>query len=199
MLRSSGRNVFTSKPIRLAILSLVLLGQLAVLPGVVRADEPGRGLTRDFEINYLKFAINHHFTALRLTELAAGTDRSRDTAIRPTEGTAQTPGFAAVAAKATLDEIKNLARRNNRTQREEILVAQRFLREWYGIEYEPQIAPVNRARIDLLEQAQPGNDFNVKFLQVFSRHHFIIATRSLEAVVSRDLEHQQLDRYARSI
>lgn len=160
---------------------------------------PGRGLTAQFEVEYLKFAINHHFAALRMTELAAGTDTTRDAAIQTTEGTSPTPGFPASPAKATLNEIKSLARRNNRTQREEISTAQRFLLDWYGITYEPVITPVNQARINILTQATPGSQFNHLFLEVFSRHHFIIATRSLEAIVSRDIAHQQLDRYARSI
>lgn len=51
-----------------------------------QADEPGRGLTAQFEINYLKFIIDHHYSALRITELAAGTDATRDAAISPSEG-----------------------------------------------------------------------------------------------------------------
>lgn len=160
---------------------------------------PGRGLTAQFEIDYLKTTIDHHSAALRMTELAAGTDTTRNAQIRANEGTAPTPGFPASQAKATNDEIKSMARMANRTQREEIMTAQRLLREWYGISYEPNITPVNQARIEILTEAQPGNQFNHLFLEVFSRHHFIIAARSLEAVVSRELEHQPLDRYARSI
>lgn len=161
---------------------------------------PGRGLTAQFEVEYLKFAVDHHFAALRMTELAAGTDTTRDPQISNGEGTAPTPGFPAVPqAKATINNIKSLARRNNRTQREEILTAQKFLRDWYGINYEPHISEVNQARIEILTEAQRGDQFNHLFLEIFSRHHFVIAARSLEAVVSRDPEHQALDRYARSI
>lgn len=160
---------------------------------------PGRGLTAQFEVEYLKMTINHHFAALRMTELAAGTDTTRNPQISNNEGTAPTPGFPATPAKATLNEIKVIARRANRTQREEILTAQRFLREWYGISYEPQISEVNQARIEILTEAQPGDQFNHLFLEIFSRHHFVIAARSLEAVTSRELEHQPLNRYARSI
>lgn len=171
----------------------------AALVTPARADGPGRGLTARFEVEYLKFTIDHHFAALRMTELAAGTDRERDADNPPDEGTAPTPGFAPTRAKATIDQIKSLARRNNRTQREEILMSQRLLREWYGVEYQPRLSPVNRARIELLEEARAGDDFNVKFLEVFSRHHFIIAVRSVEAVTSRDLEHQELERMARNV
>lgn len=184
---------------RLLCALTLTFGFFAAAPAATRADEPGRGLTAQFEINYLKFTIDHHFAALRMTELAAGTDTTRNAPIRNNEGTAPTPGFAASPAKATLNEIKSMARMANRTQREEILTAQKFLREWYGINYEPNISPVNQARIEILEQAQAGDQFNHLFLEIFSRHHFVIATRSLEAIVSRELNHQDLDRYARSI
>ena len=195
-----GKNTFGFNFVGIAPFALALFFVFAFgLVSVPAQSAPGRGLTARFEPEYLKFAINHHFAALRMTELAAGTDTTRNTQIRNNEGTAPTPGFPATQAKATLDEIKSLARRNNRAQREEILTAQRFLREWYGINYEPQISPVNQARIEILTEAHPGEQFNHLFLEIFSRHHFVIAARSLEAVVSRELEHQELNRYARSI
>ena len=163
------------------------------------ADDPGRGLTAQFEINYLKFIIDHHYSALRITELAAGTDATRDAAISPEEGTSPSPTFAATTAKATLDEIKSLARRTNRMQREEILEAQRFLREWYGIEYQPRIRPVNRLRIELLQQAAAGEQFNHYWLETFSRHHYTALTRTLECLTSSELRHKDLERYCRGI
>lgn len=172
---------------------------LLIVPSSVTADQPGRGLTASFEVDYLKFAIDHHFTALRITELAAGTDATRDPEITPSEGTASTPGFAQTPAKATLDQITSLARRNNSGQREEILTAQRFLREWYGVDYQPQLSEVNRARIEILEQAQPGDQFHHLFLELFSRHHFIITVRSVECLTSSKLMHDDLERYCRSI
>jgi len=38
---------------------------------------PGRGLTRDFEIQFIENTIDRHFSALRMTELAAGTPPQR--------------------------------------------------------------------------------------------------------------------------
>lgn len=56
------------------------LGLSLLVPaiGVAHADGPGRGATAQFEKNYLVFIINHHYSALRMTELAAGTDLTRD-------------------------------------------------------------------------------------------------------------------------
>lgn len=187
---ASGRRLLT-----LAFLSATLIVQIAP----VWADEPGRGITAQFEINYLKFIIDHHYSALRIAELAAGTDATRDAAISPSEGTPPSPTFAATPAKATLDEIKSLARRANRTQREEILEAQGFLRDWYGIEYQPKIRPVNRLRIELLEHTAAGEQFNHYWLETFSRHHYTALTRSLECLTSSELRHKALDRYCRGI
>ena len=53
---------------------------------VVGADAPGRGLTAPFEREYLRFVIDHHFAALRITELAAGTDLTRDQTIGGMKG-----------------------------------------------------------------------------------------------------------------
>lgn len=188
----------TANAFRLLFTCIVALGLFAA-PSVVKADAPGRGLTAPFEVKFLKFTLDHHFAALRMTELAAGTDATRDPAITPSEGTSSTPGFAQTPAKATLDEIRSLARRNNRMQREEILTAQRFLREWYGIEYQPRLSPVNQARIEILEQAQAGDQFNHLFLELFSRHHFLITVRSVKCLTSSELTHDDLERYCRGI
>ncbi len=189
---------------RSIVLGLVMVigltfGIISVNGQQVPENEPGRGLTAQFEIDYLKFIADHHFAALRMTELAAGTDAVRDAEISPNEGTSPSPSTQPTQAKATLDMIKSLARRANRTQREEILTAQRFLRDWYGINYQPHISAINRERISILEQAQAGDQFNHLFLEVFSRHHYTATTRSLECQVASELRHDALERYCRGI
>lgn len=103
------------------------LGTLASMPALARADEPGRGRTAQFEIDYLKFIINHHYSALRMTELAAGTDTVRDAEISTNEGASPAPNFSPTPAKATIDDIKSLARGANRMQREDNPAGARFL------------------------------------------------------------------------
>lgn len=164
-----------------------------------QAGEPGRGLTAHFEIAYLKSIANHHLSALRMTELAAGTDVTRDPAISPIEGTSPTPDTAPVQAKALSDALKSLARRNNRMQREEILTALQFLREWYGVEYRPRIDRRGRAQIALLEQAPPGAEFDHLFMEVLSRHHFLALEPSVRCQVASELEHHELQRYCSGI
>ncbi len=195
--RQAHRNIGIA--FRLLLAAILTSSTLALAPMQTKADEPGRGMTRQFEISYLRFIADHHFAALRMTELAAGTDATRDAEISPNEGTSPSPNTQATQAKATIDQIKSLARRANRTQREEILTAQRFLREWYGINYQPNISFVNRIRIEILERAQAGDEFNHLFLEVFSRHHYTAMTRSLECQVASELRHDALERYCRGI
>ena len=171
----------------------------ASLPFVVHADAPGRGRTAPFEVAYLRFIVDHHFSALRMTELAAGTDATRDPEISPTEGTSPSPGFDATAAKATLPDILSIARRNNRMQREEILTALKFLHDWYGITHTPRIRAEARRMIQLLEHTPAGREFDRVFLQSLSRHHYQALHPSLDCQIGRELTHDDLDRYCSGI
>jgi uncharacterized protein (DUF305 family) len=163
------------------------------------AEQPGRGKTAPFEIGYLKFIIDHHYSALRITELTAGTDVTREAAINAAEGTAPTPDTAATPAKSSSDAIKSLARRNNRMQREEIMQAQHFLHEWYNIDYQPKLSRTGRAQIALLESSPAGPAFDQTFLEVFSRHHDMALVPSAQCMVSVELTHDALQRYCSGI
>src|SRR5690242_5801377 len=66
---------------------------LSVCSAPVLASEPGRGATAELERNYLQFIIDHHFAALRMTELAAGTEETVTDAISPNDRVHPTPGF----------------------------------------------------------------------------------------------------------
>ena len=162
------------------------------------AERRGRGQTAALEINYLKTAIDHHFSALRMTELAVGTDQQRNQAITPGEGTAPSPGFGPTEARSDSDEIKSMARMANRMQREEILTAQRWLKDWYGITHAPHLTADGKAGLAILE-GRHGEAFDHKFLEVFSRHHYPIIQQSVACVVGSDLGHSELKRYCRNI
>ncbi|SMP52069.1 hypothetical protein [Noviherbaspirillum suwonense] len=52
--------------------ALVAIGSaflLATLALPASADGPGRGQTADFEKAYLEFIIDHHYSALRMTDV----------------------------------------------------------------------------------------------------------------------------------
>ena len=169
------------------------------LLSTVSADGPGRGRTAAFEREYLQFIIDHHYGALRVTELAAGTDVTRDATISLSEGTAPSPEFGSTPAKSGMDQIKSMARRANRTQREEILDAARMLRDWYGVSYQPRLRPDAQAMIQALSSRAPGADFDQAFLTMFARHHFTAVTSSVECLTGRDVAHDGLARYCRGI
>lgn len=182
-----------------------MAGALALLPFIVfllpaQAESPGRGITAQFEKDYLTNIINHHYSALRITELAAGTDAQRDAPVKnPQEGTSPTPDTTATPAKASADEIKSMARMANRMQREEIATAQRFLKEWYGMEHTPQLMPEGQQQIQLLEQTAAGEQFDRAFLEVFSSHHYSALAPSLDCQVKADIRHEPLKDYCDAI
>lgn len=164
------------------------------------ADGPGRGITAAFEQDYLKFIIDHHYSALRMTELAAGTDLQRDAAIdNKEEGTSPTPGTSATPPKAGMDEIKSMARGANRMQREEIMKAQKMLKDWYGATYTPKLQAEGQQQIQLLEQTAGGAQFEQTFLQVFSSHHYRALSPSLDCQVKADIAHDKLKNYCEGI
>lgn len=185
---------------RKAITAIGASSLLAMIAAPASADAPGRGQTAEFEKAYLQFIIDHHYSALRMTELAAGTDRQRDAPIdNSQEGTAPTPNTNPTPAKASDDQIKSMARAGNRMQREEILKAQKLLRDWYGINYTPQLMGQGRQQIQQLEQAPAGAEFDRTFLQTFSNHHYRALFPSLACQVKRDIDHDGLERYCSGI
>jgi uncharacterized protein (DUF305 family) len=164
------------------------------------AESPGRGLTAEFEKEYLTFIINHHFSALRMTELAAGTDLTRNAEVdNPQEGTSPTANTASTAAKAGDADIKSMARMANRMQREEIAKAQKFLHDWYGIHHTPQLPEVAQQQIQVLEQTAAGKQFDQAFLEVFSAHHYGAIMPSQDCRVKADLKHDELKHYCEGI
>lgn len=184
-----------TKALATAILTVT---SLAVLPA--HADGPGRGRTAQFERDYLTFIIDHHYSALRMTELAAGTDTQRNPAVNnPEEGTSPTPGTPATPPKAGMEDIKSMARMANRMQREEITKAQKFLRQWYGTSHTPTVRTEGQQQIQLLEQTPAGAQFEQTFLQVFSNHHYGALHPSLDCQVKADVDHHQLKEYCDGI
>jgi len=173
---------------------------LVAIAGTASADGPGRGATATFEKNYLVFIIDHHYSALRMTELAAGTDTQRNAAVsNPSEGTAPTPGFGASVAKASDDQIRSMSRQANRTQREEIMQAQHFLHDWYGMQHQPQLTADAQRMIATLESTPAGTQFNQTFLRMFSNHHLSALAPSLHCEVKSDIAHDSLHRYCENI
>lgn len=181
--------------------SVIAAGVLAAaVVGPAKAEGPGPGLTGPFERAYLHFIIDHHYAALRMTELAAGTQLQPPTApVTPDDMASPSPHFPPTDARAASPELRSLARRNNRMQREEILMAQTFLQQWYNDKYMPSLTNENQQRISILENTAPGTSFDVEFSRVLSRHHFVALGPSLQCLVANDIAHVALERYCNGI
>lgn len=180
-------------------LCVVLALPLCLLSAATWSQEAGRGLTADLEVGYLQFIIDHHFAALRLTELAAGTEEIRQSEITDEEGVSPTPETDALEGRAEREELRSLARKVNNRDREEILTAQRYLEEWYGIQHHPRLTEGDEVLIRELDQAQGGSDFDGLFLEVLSVHHYRATVATLNCIVGRDIAHDQLYRFCKSI
>jgi uncharacterized protein (DUF305 family) len=149
----------------LAAAGIVLVG---LVPAMADASPiiPSDAYVND--VNFLEFTIDHHFSALRMTELAAGTSRVGSTS----HFAGSTETFPATPAKATDPVALSVAISANAAQRQEIVEDQGFLQSYYGIpDYSPFVLPMNQPMLTALDNAAPGDPFNIAFLELFSEHH----------------------------
>jgi len=130
------------------------------------------------EVQYLTFTIDHHYSALRITELAAGT-----AAVGSSSNYAGSPNvFLSTPAKATDPVALQISIMANKGQRREILEAQGFLQTYYGITYEPSLQPYLAPVVSFLDQASAGDPFNIAFLEDFSGHHATLVPPSQQCI-----------------
>ncbi|MCA7082511.1 MULTISPECIES: DUF305 domain-containing protein [Cupriavidus] len=179
---------------RVAIRAIGLGLVMALIPPLSHGSQPGRGITAGFEVRLIQLIIDHHYSALRMTELAAGTDPQRTGNLTPDEGTSPTPGYPVTRPKSSLDEVKSMARMENRSQREEIAHLRVLLRQWYGIDYEPRVRQEQQQMLAFLDNAQPGRQFDHVFLEVFSRHHYTLLQPLNACITGADRRHDELIR-----
>lgn len=145
------------------------------------ANGPFEGATGQFERDYLTFILNHHYSGLRATELAAGT-----LAVGPTTSPGPWPAtpssFPFSPAKATNAVALDVAVMSNAMQRKEINEGELFLQNWYGFVSPLTVPPAGQQLIDILTNAAPGDPFNIAFLANFSGHHVEAIARSAECI-----------------
>ncbi len=164
-LSSSG---VSAKPRRLAWLSAAIAVVVGTaVPMAARAvpfvEPPPFGNETDF----LEFTIDHHFSALRITELAAGT-----AAVGFSSHFAGSPNaFPSTPPQATDPVVLEVATAANAAQRMEIVDTQGMLENFYDVRYVPRMLSSQRQLVDALEAAPAGDPFNIAFLEIFSGHH----------------------------
>lgn len=176
-------------------LSTVAIIALAVSAPPARADGPMTGATGAFELDYLQFILDHHYSGLRATELAAGTAVVGPTFSAPYPG--NPASFPPTPAKGTNPVVLSVATMANLAQGMEIVEGQTFLQNWYGLTASLDIRPDGQMMINMLEAAAPGDPFNIAFLSNFGDHHVSAIERSLECI--NRAGHAELRSYCQNI
>ena len=169
------------------VLSLPLLAGALVL-GACASDEalaPGDGTSAPdaraassqasrpksgFEIQYMEFAVDHHTMGIMMIEMCL--------------------------EMAFHEPLLELCRRNleAQTRERELLLA--WLQEWYGLAYQPQIPPGQLTTMEHLAELSEA-EFEIEFMETFSRHHHQIIQRS--SPVARQAAHEPLQELAATI
>lgn len=164
------------------------------------AIQPELQRTAVVERLFLQGLIDHHYAALRLTELAVGTEMGAPgSAIDPNEQTSGSPTFPQTAGRAVSARVKSLARKNNRIQREEILHAQTMLHDLYGIDHVPQLTADGVCMINRLSQVPAGQGFDDTFLRTMTLHHYLALKPVTDCLTGLDTSHSELERCCRGL
>ena len=133
------------------------------------AAAPNNGTAR-FEVGFMQDMIDHHAMAVEMAELCV--------------------------AKAVHDELRQLCEEIIAAQSAEIAQMQRWLEQWYGISYEPQMKPGDRRELERLASSS-GAEFEIAFMEMMIEHHER-AIREAEECLRRAY-HRQLRRLCESI
>lgn len=104
------------------------------------------------EVDYMRFTADHHTMGIEMAQLCL--------------------------AKAYRPELLELCRRNLADQTRERAEVLQWLRDWYGINYQPRISANGRRDIALLAAEPDGDPFQIRFLYVFPKHHENIVQKS---------------------
>lgn len=141
-----------------ALISVVFL----VSPAV--ADEPARSEAKaEYEIEVMKFFIDHHTMAMEMAEMCV--------------------------AKAVHEDLRDLCKEIIESQREEVNSLGTWLTRWYGIEHEPEMTSGDMRVLEKLA-ALSGEPFEIEFMKEMSRHHATGVAKGKECV--KRVEHDEL-------
>jgi uncharacterized protein (DUF305 family) len=111
---------------------------------IASAPAPDRA-TSKYEIDFMEGMIDHHAMAVQMGEMCLAKDLVHE-------------------------ELRELCANIVATQTEEIQKMQTWLRDWYGITYEPQMKPGMMNQMEKLA-ALDGAEFEIEFMQMMIKHH----------------------------
>ena len=115
----------------------------SALPAAASQPAPDTG-TAKYEIRFLTNMIDHHHMAIMMAELCAG--------------------------RVVHAELQSLCDSIRASQSEEMMEMQGWLRDWYGINYQPEMKPGDeRMMADMAEMS--GEEFEIEFMEMMIKHH----------------------------
>ena len=126
--------------------------------------------TAQYEIRFMQDMIDHHAMAVETAQLCV--------------------------ERAVHEELRELCEQIIAAQSREIGMMQRWLEQWYGISYEPQMKPGDQRMIEELASLS-GADFEIAFMQMMIEHHEA-AIREGETCLDR-ANHRELRRLCENI
>lgn len=97
-----------------------------------------------FDVRFLQETIGHHMMAVDMARLSV------EKAINP--------------------DLRDLSQNIITTQNQEIETMQSWLKDWYGLSYEPEMAPGDQRMLDRMTNLN-GADFEIHFMQEMTNHH----------------------------
>lgn len=133
-------------------LCVALLGPLSV----AQASEPAPERDQHrFEINFLQTMIDHHFGAIKMSELCEG--------------------------RTVHAELKEMCDMIIAAQSQEIATMQSWLRDWYGINEEPTLTRKALRQVEHLS-GLTGEEFEKEYMSMMIEHHSMAARMAVDCL-----------------
>ena len=132
-----------------------LIAALLLSTGLFAAGPAPERDQRRFEIRFLTEMIDHHYGAVKLSELCAGR-----------------------TVHAELQEMCDSIKTN---QTQEIEMMRSWLREWYGQDHAPELDRRTQKQIEYLS-SRTGAEFEKAFMAIMIRHHSMAAHMAVDCL-----------------
>lgn len=125
------------------VLTLCLVGLLAPATAIATGPAPSRAASV-FEVRFMTGMIDHHFMAVQMARICE--------------------------QKAVHPQLEELCGNIEASQTQQIRQMQTWLREWYGVTYQPQMKPGDMERMQRLASLS-GAEFEIAFMRQMIKHH----------------------------
>lgn len=144
----------TMKLNRRSFVSLCIATFVLASGAFAAATAPERDQRR-FEVGFLRMMIDHHFGAVKMSELCDGRT------IHP--------------------ELQEMCENIITNQTTEIQTMQGWLQSWYGMTYEPRLGQRGRKQVERLSRLD-GEEFEKAYMSVMIEHHSVAAKMAINCL-----------------